>query len=115
MGTYDDYEEKDCYQITEAYVTLYKDGKEIAYGRMGYTLYECTWNDEDEEHDRQIDGQIVIWWGVDGYENGKEIEEDEIDYEEIEWGEEREVWYGPWNKDGDYEKAIEHLKKFATS
>ena len=104
----DEYYEEDLYQITNSYVTLYKDGKEIAYGRMGYSLWECQWIEEEECHQREGEDEIVVWWDVDRYENGKVAVRDE-DYDKIEWGEEREEWLGQ-----DWDKANEYFKKITT-
>lgn len=60
----DEYYEEDLYQITNSYVTLYKDGKEIAYGRMGYSLWECQWIEEEECHQREGE-EREEWLGQD--------------------------------------------------
>ena len=75
-------EEVDYWQITNEYVTLYKNGSEIAYGRLSFSLWNIQWYEDCEDHQRECDDNFIIL-------DGKELIEGE-DYDKIEWGEERE-------------------------
>ena len=79
------YEGEDFYQLTKQYVTIYKDGKEIGSGFLCYSIFENYWDEDIEDHERQEEERLFVL-------DGKEIVEDEdFDYDETEWGEEREL------------------------
>ena len=72
-------EEEPFWEVTETYVTLYKDGKEVAEG-IAWDIYVNNWIEEVDDFQRESDhGEIIL---VDD----KEFE----DYDDIEWGEEKE-------------------------
>jgi len=72
----------DFYQLTEQNITIYKDGKEIGSGFLCFSIFENNWEEEFGDYDREeVDSFIVL--------NGKELDDD--DYDDTEWGEEREI------------------------
>ena len=72
----------DFYQLTEQNITIYKDGKEIGSGFLCFSIFENNWEEEFGDYDREeVDSFIVL--------NGKEL--DDYDYDDTEWGEEREI------------------------
>ena len=74
----------DFYQLTEQNITIYKDGKEIGSGFLCFSIFENNWEEEFGDYDREeVDSFIVL--------NGKELDDDDYDYDDTEWGEEREI------------------------
>ena len=88
-------EEEPFWEVTETYVTLHKEGEEVAEG-IAWDIYINQWNEEVDDFERESDhGEIILV-------NDKEF----ADYDEIEWGEEKEY-------EGNiesYEDALEILK-----
>ena len=97
-------EEEDFWEVCETFVTVRKDDKIIAEGRIHFQVYSNEWDAEDEYHDRQghddaliINGERYQTWDIekDGYV--------------VEWGDERE-YNGTYETSAqaydDFEKAI---------
>ena len=88
-------EEEPFWEVTEQYVTLYKEGKEVAEG-IAWDIFINQWIEEVDDFQRESDhGEIIL------------VDDKEFtDYDEIDWGEENEF-------EGNiesYEDALEILK-----
>ena len=97
-------EEEDFWDITETFVTVKKDDKIIAEGRIHYEVFSNEWDEEIEDYDRQNhDDALII--------NGKRHQTWDIEKDgfEIVWGDERE--FGTYESADDayddFEKLIE--------
>jgi hypothetical protein len=67
------------WEVTETYVTLYKEGEEVAEG-IAWDIFINQWIEEVDDFQRESDhGEIIL------------VDDKEFtDYDEIEWGEENE-------------------------
>ena len=97
-------EEEDFWDITETFVTVKKDDKIIAEGRIHYEVFSNEWDEEIEDYDRQNhDDALII--------NGKRHQTWDIKKDGfiIVWGDERE--FGTYESEDDayddFEKLIE--------
>lgn len=80
------FEGEDFYQLCEQNIVLYKNGKEIGRGFICYTVWQNIWEEEYDDHQRdEYDSFIVL--------NNKIISEDDYDYNDTVWDEERELNY----------------------
>ena len=95
-------EEEEFYELTEQYVVLYKDGKELGRGRLCISIYENIRFEDDEEHTRQEYDSFI-------YLNGK-LMIPNVDYDDDDtvWDEEREHSVGDID---EIEKIFDELKK----
>tara|TARA_B110000211_G_C13789374_1_gene425491 strand:+ start:113 stop:418 length:306 start_codon:yes stop_codon:yes gene_type:complete len=95
-------EEDDFYELTEQYVVLYKDGKELGSGRLCISIFENLWNEDDEDHTRQeYDSFMVL--------NGKlMIRNVDYDDDDTVWDEEREHSVGDID---EIQEIFDELKK----
>jgi len=99
----------DYWDVTETYVTVEKEGKVIAEGRIAISKMYWEWNEEDDIHHRYCnsDDSTLILNGK-RYDN-PEAYEKEYGFKIVDWGDERDMGIYETEEEmlDDFEKFIE--------
>lgn len=96
------YEGETFYQLTEQYVIIYKDGKEVGSGFLCFSIFENYWDEDLKDHERQEEDHFFIL-------DGKQISEFDFDYDDTVWDEEREISHS--NDLTEITKQFEEIRK----